>query len=200
MVVSVAKSRHAQIPYTVRQLAAKRGTDSENCGTGKRPRKKVVHKRRVRKAQGKVIKEATVVLCTYSQAAAVWASGASFDLFVLDEASQVAETLTLVPLMCMGPGSRLVRREARCSSLPPSPFLLLLPQLPLMTTIRRDLQADVRNFKKSERGSFLTVPTSPPSTNACSWYGGRHRGGTVVALDAATEEWVIRFDDSYVRD
>ena len=34
--------------------------------------------------------------------------GLKFDLIVLDEASQVAETLTLVPLMCMGPRSRLV--------------------------------------------------------------------------------------------
>ena len=59
-------------------------------------------------AQGEVITKAAIVLCTYSQAAVVWGSGASFDLFVLDEASQVAETLILVPLMCMKPGSRLV--------------------------------------------------------------------------------------------
>ena len=57
-----------------------------------------------------MLKGAGVVLCTYNHSAALKlvGEGLKFDLIVLDEASQVAETLTLVPLMCMGPRSRLV--------------------------------------------------------------------------------------------
>ena len=57
-----------------------------------------------------MLKGAGVVLCTYNHSAALKlvGEGLKFDLIVLDEASQVAEMLILVPLMCMKPGSRLV--------------------------------------------------------------------------------------------
>ena len=49
-----------------------------------------------------------MVLCTYNQAAALKEIDLAFNLIVLDEASQVAETLALVPLMCCAAGSQLV--------------------------------------------------------------------------------------------
>ena len=62
------------------------------------------------KEEADMLKGAGVVLCTYNHSAALKSvgEGLKFDLIVLDEASQVAETLTLVPLMCMGSSFRLV--------------------------------------------------------------------------------------------